>query len=849
MVLKLTLRGLRTHPLRFALAAFAVLLGVSFVSGSFILTDSLRKVFDGVFTEINKGVDVQVRSKLTVDTFDAERDPVPAELLDVVRGVEGVALTNGTLQRTATMLDKDGNAIRTSGAPKWGVDFGGESPLSGTKLLEGAAPKGDAQVVIDGATADRAKYAVGDQITVVLDAGRRTFTITGLIGQGGQRGFAGATVVGFDPAVAPELLNAGGTYDSIDLAAADGVTQAELLARVQAALPAYAEAITGDELRKEATDAVGRIFSIFGNVLLGFALVALFVSTFIINNTFRIIVGQRVRELALLRAIGADAKQVRGMVVLEALVIGAVASVVGLLGGVGVAKALIALFNAGGAGFPDSTTIISTRTIVAALVVGLGVTLASALAPALRASRVPPVAAMRPELGFEARNSRLRFVIGTAVTVLGIAFVALGLFVRPGGTAGTIFFSAVGAVALFLGVASLSATVAKRASLLIGAPFAKLFDVPGELARQNAARAPRRTASTASALMIGLALVSTFAVVASSVKSSFDKVLEQSVTADYVVSDSTFQGFSTDVTAKVKAIPQIESASAMRIGQMQVDGDNKSVGAVDPDTFGDLINIDVTGGKLEDLGGGGVFVHKDPVKDLGLKIGDTLDVTWKNGTVAKLPVVGTFDDNSVLGTNWMVALATLEKASPTATPRDQFVAARVRADADLVATRAAFDALAEEFPQLDVQDQAEFRRSQLAQIDQTLIVVYGMLGLAVLIALLGIANTLALSVFERTRELGLLRAVGMSRRQLRRTVRWEAVIVALFGAVLGVVIGTPLGAALSSALPESFVSTITVPFTLLLVLLVIALLAGMTAAIFPARRASRMNVLDAIATE
>ena len=315
------------------------------------------------------------------------------------------------------------------------------------------------------------------------------------------------------------------------------------------------------------------------------------------------------------------------------------------------------------------------------------------------------------------------------------------------------------------------------------------------------------------------------------------------------MSDESFQGLPTDVATKMAALPGISNVSAMRFGRFQINGDGKPFGAVDPAAFGKLIDVKVTGGRIEDLANGGVMVQADPVRDLGLKIGDTVTATWQNGTTTPLPVVGTFKDASVLGTNWIVALDTMAKASPAADPRDQLVAANLKQGTDPVATRAELDSLLGDYPQLRVEDRAEYRKRQLGQINQLLTIINGMLLLAVVIALLGIANTLALSVFERTRELGLLRAVGMSRRQLRRAVRWEAVIVALFGALLGIVIGTPLGAAISSAMPKSFVSTVTVPVGQLVVLLVVALLAGMVAAIFPARRAGRMNVLAAIASE
>lgn len=867
MISKLTFRGLRSHPMRFILAAFAVVLGVSFVSGAFVLSDSLRNTFDSLFSETNKGIDAQVRTKIAFgDTAQAQRDPVPASVLDQVKGVDGVDIANGTLFRTAPLLDKNGKAIQTQGAPTAAIDFGGESALTGTKLLEGRAPKGDTEAVIDGATADRHDFVVGDQITAVLDAGKRSFTIVGLIGQGDQRGFAGATIVGFDPAVAGTLLNTGATFDAIDVHAKEGVTQQQMVERIAPTLPDNLEVVTGDTVRKETTDAVGSFISIFGNVLLGFAGVALFVSTFIINNTFRIIVGQRVRELALLRAVGADAKQVRRMVVAEALVIGVVSSLIGLVGGIGVAKGLVALFNAGGAGFPSSSIILASRTIIVALVIGIGVTLVSALAPALRAARIPPVAAMRPEMGFESRSSRRRLVVGGVVTVLAIALLGLGLFARPGGTLGTIGLSAIGAVMLFLGVASLSATFAKPASLGIGAvlrrispivswPFKALrrgdaggSELPPELGRQNAARAPRRTAATASALMIGLALVSTFSVVASSVKSTFSKQLSKGVQADYLLSDQSFQGFSPELATKVAALPQIDSVTPFRFTQFQVNGDGKAASAVDPATFGRQFNIGLRDGSIEAMADDGVLVQKDPAKDLNLKVGDPLTLTWQNGTTTNAKVAGIFDDAGIVG-NWVVSIKTLEKATPTAAPRDTLVSAKLKDGADPVAARTGIEAAASGYPQVRIEDQAEFRQRQIGQINQLLAIINGMLALAILIALLGIANTLALSVFERTRELGLLRAVGMSRRQMKRTIRWEAVIVAVFGALLGIAIGTPLGAALSSALPKTIIDGITVPFGQLVTLLGVALVAGVVAAYFPARRAARMNVLDAIASD
>jgi len=849
MIARLTVKNLVAHKFRLMLALFAVLLGTSFVAASFIVSDGLNNTFSNLFTEINKGIDVQVRTKAVFgDQGQAQRDPVPADVLDKVRTIDGVAIANGSLFRSAPLLDKSGKAIKTQGAPTSAIDFGGETPLSGTRLLSGRAPKGDGEAVLDGETASKHNFKVGDQITVILDAGKRPFTIVGLIGQGSQRGFAGATIVGFDPAVAPTLLNTNGTYDTVDIGAVKGVSPATVLERVKAKLSGNLEAVTGDTVRKENTDAVGKITGILGKGLLGFAVVALFVSTFVIANTFRIIIGQRIRELALLRAVGANASQIRRMVIAESLGVGALASVLGIGFGALLAKGIIALFNAIGAGFPDSATIIKPRTIIAALAVGIVVTLLSSIVPAWRASRIPPVAAMRPEVGFGALASGRRVVLGAIVTLVGIALLALGLFVHHDSAAGTLLPSAVGAIALFLGVASLSATVARSTSLALGRPLAALSSTTGELARQNAARAPKRTASTASALMIGIALASTGAVLASSLKATFDKSFRNSVRADYVVSDQSFQGFSPEVATQLRSVPQLDAVSPLRFTQLRVNDSTKTVVGVDPASFDALIDVGVTAGSTKDLSKG-VAIHTDPARDLKLGIGDMVTLTALNGNVQTLPVVAIFKDASALGSNWLVSLATLEATSTTAQPRDQFVAARLKAGADPKAARAEIDKLTTSYPQVRIEDQGQFRKRQLGQVNQLQGVIFGMLGLSMIIALLGIINTLALSVFERTRELGLLRAVGMGRRQLRRLIRWEAIIVAVFGGLLGIVIGTPLGAAISRAMPKSFISTVDIPIGTLVAMLLVALVAGVVAAILPAWRAGRMNVLEAIASE
>ncbi len=824
--------------------AFAITASVSFVVGSFVLADSLRATFDNLFQELNANVDLEIRATQEFQTDDA-RDPIDVAIADSIRGVDGVAIVEPTLQRYAQLIDPDGKAISPAGGPTLGVSWEGDNGISGLTIKDGRPPTGPDEVAIDKATADKEGLAVGDTVSYLTDVGTFSGTVTATIGLGSGDSFGGAQLTAMDLDTALVNLGADGKVDAIDVQVADGADVTAVQTAIEQILPPNTEAVTGAEVAQETADQVNQFVDVFGTGLLIFAFITAFVSAFIINNVFQITIGQRLRELALLRAVGASGRQVRRMITLEAFGLGVVSTVLGVFGGLLVARGLIAAFDAAGAGFPDTSIVMEPRTIVVAALVGIGITMASVVVPSRRASRIPPVAALRPELGFAAMRTR-RLVAGVIITVVGITLFVIGLFVRPGGTTGLIALAGGGALLLFLGIASLSSTIATPVTRVIGWPIEKLFKVPGALARQNVARAPRRTSSSASALMIGVALVSSTAVFASSLRASLINTLESAISADYIVTDASFQGLSPVVSETLAAVPELDAVTPIRGITGQVDGNTKNFGAVDPVAFDKLVDPDLIDGTIADLGPNELLLQKDPANDLGATVGSTVDVTFQNGAQQTLTVAGIYGD-ATFG-NWLISLDTLAEVSD-APARDFFVIAKLADGVDAATGDAAVEAAMADFPQANVQTNAEFLDSQEAQINQLLLIITMLLAFAILIAILGISITLALGVFERTREIGLLRAVGMNKRQIRRSVRWEAVIVSIFGAIVGIVVGTFLGVVLSLAVPEDVISKLAFNPTIIVVILIGAVIAGLFAALYPSYKASNMNVLEAIATE
>jgi len=848
-MLHVTIKGLLAHKLRLATTAIAVLIGVAFMAGTLVLTATISSTFDGLYADINAGTDVVVREAQSVNAgFGDVRAAVPESVLATVQGVDGVRIAEGNVNGYAQFVGKDGKAIgnHNRGAPTLGFAWSDDQALNPLRLSSGTAPKNPDDVVMDKATADKEGYVVGDTVTVLTQSGSQQFTISGIARFGNVDSPLGATLAVFTTPTAQRVLGLPGQFSSVAAAAEPGISQEELAARVSAAIPAGTEAVTGKELTKEQQSQTQEIVSSFSTFLLVFAVVALFVGCFLIYNTFSIIVAQRSREMALLRAIGASRRQVLGSVLIEALVTGFVASAVGVAAGMVVAVGLRGLLSAFGFGIPATGLTVEPNAVIIPIVVGVLITVASALFPARKASKVPPVAAMRSVQIDESSRSVTRMILGALILGLGILQLFIGLVTRPDNA---LLIVGGGVVFTFLGVAALGPVIARPVARVIGWPIARLRHMPGVLARDNAMRNPKRTASTAAALMIGVGLVVFILIFWASATDSIRGVVNKGFVGDYVVqSNAGFNGgLPPAVAGQIGALPEVATVAATRNVVAEVDGNGSFMLAVDPATFDELADLEVKGGSLDGLASAGtIAVYDKTAEDKGWAIGDTVPVVFPATGPQELKLVATFGEQNIGGT-YLIGLPTAEANSQVQV--DSSVYVKLAPGVSAEAGRQAIETVTDSYPNAQVQNKVEFADSIVGQVTSLLLFVIVLLLLAVVIALIGIANTLALSIFERTREIGLLRAVGMTRTQVRSAVRWESVIMALLGTALGLIIGLFFGWALIRALADQGFDTFSVPVVLLVLVVVVAFLAGVAAAIFPARRASKLNLLQAISSE
>ena len=849
---KLTLKSLLARKIRLALTTFAVILGVSFVSGSFILADSLRSVFDKIAIEIAGPDWLQVRGVETIEDDPFSRPTVTQSVVDQIRSTEGVYGAEGVIQGFPRISVGDELVKPLGGAPTLAFNFEQETAeLSGFETLEGSAP-GSSEAMVDIDTANKYDIAIGDTITIRSLQPAEDFQVSGITRWGQDNG-GGAVFVLVDTETAQRLFNYPDSYLAVTVAAMPGVDESELADKLTRELPNGFEAVTSDVVAGEFSDQFDIFITIFQNALLVFAAVALIVSAFIINNTFAIVLGQRVRELGLLRAVGATGRQIRSSVLIEALLIGVIASVVGVFAGLGITWVIKALIDQAGdgSGLPDGPLVIAARTWIAASAVGIGITLLAAISPARKASSIPPIAALRDDLALWSGGGRRRTVIGLLLGIGGVVATVLGT-TTDSGAGQQLGLLAAGALLLFVSISLLSTLVAKPAAKILGWPMTRFARASGNLATQNASRNPRRTASTASALMVGLALVAMVLVVGTSFKKTFSSTLDSSLGADFFIDTDgrSSWGFSPQLVDEMNQIDGVAIAVGFRGGpgtaQMSVAGESKDVIGTQEEGLGRVIDISLIEGSYSGLANNGVLVHKDPAADLSLSIGDTVSATFPVSGPKELRVVGIFDDGSILG-NWVIDMTTYENGFDPARQSDLFAAIELEEDIKVQEVRPQLDEVVVNYPEAVLQDRTEYQETIEGRIDTLLVTVNALVGFAVIIAVLGIVNTLMLSVFERTREIGLLRAVGMTRRQTRRMIRWEAIIIAVFGGVLGILVGTLLGFIAVQAMPESFITDFGIPVGNFVFILIMCIVAGVLAAILPARRAARLNVLDAIA--
>jgi putative ABC transport system permease protein len=836
------------------LTALAVVLGVSFIAGTLVLTATIQKTFDDLFADINRGTDAAVRSASVIkgNFGNDQRANVPGSLVAVVEKTPSVEAAVGNIQPYAQAIDNHGKAIGGNGPPTFGLGWDPNPKLNQFHLVSGHAPAINNQIVVDKGTADKGGFHVGEAVTILTTKTPQKYQLAGIAKFGTVDSLAGASIILFTPAQAQVVADVHNEFSQISVVAKPGVSQTQVAQDIQHTLltddPGHAsqyQVITGKALTKENQDAVHNALGFISTALLVFAFVALIVGMFIIYNTFSIVVAQRMREMALLRAIGASKRQVLASVIGESVVVGILASAVGVVAGVGLSIGLKAVMNAVGFQIPGSGVVLRPNAIVIGLLVGTIVTIVSAVVPARQAARVPPIAAMRA-LALERPINRFRRLgIGGLILALGILSLFFGLFGSSG-----ISLVGIGALLMLVGVFVVSPLFARQLARIIGRPLTALRGVVGNLARENAARNPRRTATTGAAVMIAVSLVGFITIFASSANASIGSAIDQQLKTDYIVTlkgggGPGGGGISPVLAQRIAALPEIEASSAIRLGSAEVNGSQTFLAAADTAQISRLYDFGGVSGSVSDVGLNAIAVSSRKADSKHLKIGDLLPTRFVQTGTVPLRVAFIYKNNTLAG-DYIISLATFEKNFAAQRQLDAQIFAKLKPGVSVAKGRAAIAPLVAPYPNAELQDNAQYKADQKKQVNQVLVLVYVLLFLAVIIAFIGIVNTMTLSIYERTKEIGLLRAVGSSRRQVRSMVRWEAVIIALFGTLLGIAMAVFFGWAVVDSLhDQGFTKFSAAPGSLIFIVVVTGI-ATLLWASLPARRAARLDVLRAI---
>ncbi|MEE1767267.1 ABC transporter permease [Streptomyces sp. JV185] len=846
---RLSIASLRTHRRRFAGTFVAVLLGVAFLTGTLVMGDTLRASFDTLFADANAGTDAVVRGSDVVTVAgetQGTRQPVGTALLKRIERTPGVAAAAPDIQGAGQLVGADGRPVGGQGPPTLAGNWIDDPELNPYRLAAGHAPAAPGEVVVNRGTAERGGLRIGDT-TVLRTPDPVHVRIVGLATFGGQDGMGQVTYTAMTRADAEKYLTPKpGQASAIQVRATPGTSQRELVDALRPVLPRGVEAITGQAAAAENRDMIsGAFLGLFTTLLLVFSGIVLLVATFSIHNTFAIVVAQRTRENALLRALGAARRQILAATLVEAGVVAVIASAAGLAGGIGIAAGLQALFPAVGFPFPDGSLVIGAVSLLLPLAVGVLVCLGSAVLPAVRAGRTAPLAALRESAVDDSGTSRTRALAGLALLVASLGVILTGTLAAP-----SVWLSAIGAVlalAAFVVLGPVAATYAVRA---LGAPLHRLRGVTGRLAGRNALRSPRRTASTATALMIGVAVVSLFTVFGASLKATMNRTVDRSFAGDVAISAPSFgaggSGLSPRLAPAVRRLPQVATAVGLGKGVAKVDGAGRALTVTDPAALGRVLDLGRVDGSLTGLGTDGLAVSGAEAAERGLHPGSTTRLAFADGTRREFTVRAVYDRSELAGDYVITRQAW---APHRAQDSDSLIAVSFRPGVSTADGRAAVVKAAAAYGNPEVQTRGEYARSSAGGIDMMLTLVYALLALAVLIALLGIANTLGLALHERTREMGLLRAVGQTRSQLRSMVRWESVLVAAFGTAGGLLLGGFLGWVLVEASAGDTAVAFDLPPLRLLVVALVGVAAGALAGRGPARRAARLNVLRAIAAE